>query len=114
MKTFYRVSNIDTQQGLWYNFQGKFTGLIHKDFNFCKNKDLEMDFDEELVGYLSVTDSLDTLYNWFSKEDILELQKHGYFIHVYQTDSYKFYEKFQHLVIKKSESILVEKIILNE
>ena len=34
MKRFYRVCNTDTQQGLWYHFDGKFTGLIHDDFNF--------------------------------------------------------------------------------
>jgi IS1 family transposase len=112
MKTFYRVSNTNTQQGLWYNFDGNFTGLIHNKFNFCTHKDLKMDFDETLVGYLSATDSLDTLYEWFPKEDILKLQKHGYYIHIYETDDFKFYEKFQHLVINQSKSKLITKIIL--
>ena len=31
MKRFYRVSNVETQQGLWYNFNGEFTGLIHNE-----------------------------------------------------------------------------------
>lgn len=112
MKRFYRVCNTDTQQGLWYHFDGKFTGLIHDDFNFCKNNELKMDFDEELVGWLSATDSLETLYHWFPKEDIIELQKHGWTIHVYETDEYRFYERFQHLVISKEKSKLIEKLIL--
>jgi len=73
MKTFYRVSNTDTQQGLWYNFSGEFTGLIHNKFDFCLHKELKMDFDEELVGYLSATDSLETLWQWFPKDDIIKL-----------------------------------------
>lgn len=112
MKTFYRVSNTETQQGLWYNFDGNFTGLIHNEFNFCLHKDLKMDFDEELVGYLSATESLETLYQWFPKEDIIKLQEHGYYIHVYETDDHKFYERFQHQVINQSKSKLVKQIKL--
>lgn len=113
MKKFYRVSNSETHQGLWYDFTGKFTGLIHNEFNFCKHKDLEMDYDPELKGYLSATDSLDSLFEWFPKEDIINLQKQGYYIHVYETDDYKFYERFQHLVINQNKSKLIEKIQLN-
>lgn len=71
-----------------------------------------MDFDEELVGYLSATESLDTLYEWFPKDDIVKLQKHGYFIHVYETDDHKFYQRFQHQVISQSKSKLIKKIVL--
>lgn len=114
MKKFYRVSNTETQQGLWYNFNGEFTGLIHNKFNFCLHNSLAMDYDKELCGYLSATPSLDTLYNWFPKKDIIELQKHGYFIHVYETDDHKFYERFQHDVINQSKSRLIQKIVLDE
>jgi len=99
-------------QGLWYDFKGTHTGLIHNEFNFCLNKDLKMDFDPELKGYLSATDSLETLYNWFTKEDIINLQKHNYFIHVFESDDYKFYDRFQHLVINQSKSKLIDKIVL--
>lgn len=112
MKKFYRVCNTQTQQGLWYRFDGIFLGLIHAEFSFCKHKNLMMDFDEELVGWLSATDTLESLYEWFPKKDIKKLQKHGWFIHVYETDDYKFYEKFQHLVINQNKSKLLEKIIL--
>jgi hypothetical protein len=112
MKKFYRVSNEETQQGLWYSFDGAFTGNIHHRFDFCKNRDLAMDFDEELVGFISVVPSLEELYAWFPKEDILELQKHGYYIHVFESDDHKFYERFQHTVINQSTSKVIEKIIL--
>jgi hypothetical protein len=41
-KTFYRVCNNDSLQGLWYNYDGTFTGLIHNEFNFCVNNELKM------------------------------------------------------------------------
>jgi hypothetical protein len=112
MKTFYRVCNTETQQGLWYSFQGEFTGFIHDRFSFCKNKDLKMDFDEELRGYLSATDSFEDLFNWFTKEDIKTLQESNYFIHEYETKDYKFYDRFQHFVINQENSKLIKKVIL--
>lgn len=112
MKTFYRVNHEQTKQGLWYKFEGEFSGLIHNEFKFCTNNELRMDFDQELVGWLSTTDSLEKLYHWFSKEDIKKLQEHGWFIHAFETDKWKFYEKFQHDVICQKNSILTQKIIL--
>jgi len=112
MKRFYRVCNTETQQGLWYQFNGLVSGLIHNEFNFCKHNSLAMDFDSNLVGWLSATDSLDDLYNWFPQEDIKRLQEHGWFIHVYESNDYKFYEKFQHLVINQDNCVLIDKIIL--
>ena len=111
-KKFYRVSNETTQQGLWYSFNGEFTGNIHKKFDFCKHRDLAMDFDEDLVGFISATPSLDELYLWFPKEDIIRLQKHGYYIHVFESNNHKFYERFQHQVIDQKSAKLIQKIVL--
>jgi hypothetical protein len=49
-KTFYRVANVTTNQGLWYNIDGEFTGLIHKKYSFCRSNVLPMPFDENLNG----------------------------------------------------------------
>ena len=32
-KLYYRIAHEDTQQGLWYDSKGNFTGLIHDEFN---------------------------------------------------------------------------------
>lgn len=109
-KKFYRVCNPATEQGLWYDFDGKFTGLIHDRFSFCTNSKLPMDFDEELVGWLSATDTLEGLWHWFSREDVEELQKHGWFIFEYEATSYKFYDRFQHYVICQNTSKNIGKI----
>jgi len=110
MKTFYRVCNPETQQGLWYNFSGDFTGLIHDRFGFCKNKDLIMDFDPDLVGWLSAVEKLEDLWEWFTQSDIRELQLHGWFIYEYLVEDYFFYEKFQHYVICQKTSKINKRI----
>lgn len=109
---FYRVCNIDTQQGLWYDYSGKFLGLIHDEFSFCSNSSLRMDYDEELVGWLSATQSIDDLYKWFTVEDIIELQTRGWCIHEYDVRRFWFYEPFQHFVICQETSVPVRKIML--
>lgn len=109
---FYRVSNIETDQGLWYDKNGQFTGLIHNEFNFCQNNELLMDFDPDVVGYLSAVEQLDILYNWFSKSDILKLQDYNYFIHEYKCNDFKWYDKFHHYLINQNDIKLNKRIIL--
>ncbi len=111
-KVFYRVCNTETQQGLWYNFKGRFTGLIHNEFNFCEHNKLEMEFDPLLKGYLSSAESLEGLYFWFPQEDILKLQEHGFKIHEYESTDYWFYDRFQHMVINQEEAKLLRVITL--
>lgn len=112
MEKFYRVCNNKNKQGLWYTQEGIHTGLIHDKFNFCLNSDLKMDFDTELIGWLSAVKSIDDLYAWFTFEDILELQKHNYFIFEYEVESHKFYDRFQHFVIEQHTSKPIKQIIL--
>ncbi len=104
-KLFYRVCHKDTLQGLWYDYKGKFTGLIHNELDFCMHNKLEMDFDNEIVGWLSAVNSLEALHQWFSVSDIIELQKHGWFVHTFEAEHVKFYDRFQHTIIKQSTSI---------
>jgi hypothetical protein len=112
-KLFYRVCNTQTEQGLWYDAQGNFTGLIHDRFDFCKNNSLGMDYDPELRGYLSATPELEMLWHWFPKEDITKLEKHGWFIHEYAVEDYKFYDRFQHTIINQATSKLIRRIELS-
>jgi len=110
-KLFYRVGT-DSTEGLWYDKDGNFTGLIHGPFSFCTNSKLEMPFDHEIVGFLSVADSLEHLYQWFPRKDILKLQTAGFYILEYSATDWKFYESFQHNVINQHTSILTNKLIL--
>ena len=112
-KLFYRVCHKETLQGLWYDYKGLFTGKIHQEFDFCTHNKLEMDFDDEIVGWLSATDSLETLYQWFPMVDILKLQEHGYYIHTFEATEQRFYERFQHIVINQATSVPKEIITLS-
>lgn len=105
-KLFYRVANHETQQGLWYDFKGNFTGFIHDKFNFCTNNKLPMPYDPNIVGWLSATETLDELFNWFTQKDIEELEKHGYTIALYEASEYKYHNN--HWIIKQDDSRLVE------
>lgn len=71
-----------------------------------------MPFDNQLVGYLSVADSLEHLYQWFSKQEILRLQECGFNIYEYVSKDYKFYDLYKHNVVNQHSSIINNVIIL--
>lgn len=110
-KLYYRIGS-ENNQGLWYNPQGQFTGLIHTEFNFCQASNLQMPFDPDIVGFISVADSLEHLYQWFSKEEIIKLQQLGFSILEYSADVVKFYEPYQHNVICEKTSVLNNKLLI--
>lgn len=105
LKIFFRVANPTTQQGLWYDFKGKFTGLIHNKFSFCENSKLEMPFNPELTGWLSATNSIEDLFYWFTPLDILRLQSYGYYVVSYSATDYKKYNNHWLINQKTSEFI---------
>ena len=74
-KIFYRVTDHNTEQGLWYDFEVNFTVLIHDKFHFCGASELPMPFDPDVVGWLSSTDNLNDLFQWFTKEEIKKLRE---------------------------------------
>ena len=110
MRRFFRVNHYRTGQGLWYGWAGDFTGLIHNRFGFCKNTSLAMDFDPELVGWLSAAQSLEELDFWFNEEDISRLKRYGWYVHEYEVaeEDCRFYEKFNHWVIRQGAEKLIK------
>lgn len=113
-RVFYRVCHEHSLRGLWYDYQGSFTGIIHNEFDFCLHNELKMDFDPELVGWLSATESLDDLFKWFPISDILKLQQEGWYLHKFVATDVKFYDRFQHMVINQETSKPLEKLILQK
>jgi hypothetical protein len=111
-QVFYRVANIETQQGLWYDWEGQHTGLIHTTYNFCKSSDLPMPYDPNVSGWLSSTDSLENIWHWFPKKDIFDLQKEGWFLYAYLADSFKEYEN--HYLVDQKTSIPLLKFIIGD
>ena len=112
MKTYYRVCNIIQEKGLWYDTNGSFTGIIHKEYDFCGASVLPMDFDNELIGWLSAVEELDQLWGWFNKKEVKRLQEYNYFIYAFEAEEEKFYDNYKHLVIKQETATPVRKITL--
>lgn len=76
-KYFYRIGNQST--GLWYDQKGEFTGIIHTDkYEWLGASILKMPFDEEIKGFLSVADSLEHLYQWFTASVSMVYSKRNY------------------------------------
>lgn len=111
MPTFYRVCDPEKEQGLWYDPEGNFTGIVHG-LDYLRVQQLRMDYDPEVVGWLSCTDSLDKLWAWFSKEEILRLQERGLYIHEYTSKDFKHYKQFDHMLIKQDTARVIRKIVL--
>lgn len=105
-RLFYRVCNINSLQGLWYNWDGEFTGLIHNKFNFCGSSNLQMPFDESVVGWLSATDTLENLWKWFTKEEVFKLQSYGYYVYAFKVTDYKVHNNHQLISQTTSEPFL--------
>lgn len=97
IKTFYRVAN-SNNEGVWYDKEGNHTGLIHTKFNFLSNHELPMPYDKDVVGWHSAVDSLDDLYNWFTKDDIENLKPFGYKVVSYIDVEFRKYKN--HYLIK--------------
>lgn len=109
-KIFYRVANIETHDGLWYDQQGIFTGKIHKEFDFLGASQLLMPEDKELVGFISVADSLEHLGQWFTKSERERLRESNYHTYAFLAEDYKYYSPFSHNVINQQTSRVLHKI----
>lgn len=101
-KIFYRVGT-QNGGGMWYNTNGKFHGSIHKEeFSMLQCHKVPMPFDKDIVGYLSVADSLENLKQWFNDDDMRILEPLGFKILAYLATDYKLHQN--HWVINQESS----------
>lgn len=108
----YRVGNT---QGLWYDADGNYTGLIHKLEDGAAGA-LPMGFDPifrtDGQKWISVTTSLETLRNWFSEADMRELLPQGYVVE--EIDALRHrqvsFEGFSHEVYSARDAISIRTI----
>jgi hypothetical protein len=84
-KSFYRVGSVLKGTGLWYDDSGKLINLAKTQFNL-KSGDLPMGYDPNIVGYLSVTDTLDNLLQWFTLDEMITLKDAGYKLMCFDVD----------------------------
>lgn len=86
MTTLFRVENLTTLHGLWYNDDGTFTEYIKK-MDGAQSADLPMGFDPEFRrdgNWVSACDNLPDMKNWFSSKDLSHLSEVGYGLYAYE------------------------------
>ncbi len=111
-KRFWRFHDTSGKgQGLWYSIGGVFINRIQQEFSFCKASSMSMEFDPEMVGWLSATESLEVLFQWFSREEILKLQESGFRVVIFEATEYRQYNG--HWLIKQGSSVIAETVVLD-
>ena len=92
MPIVFRVENPLTKQGLWYGEDGVFNPFI-KTLSNALSKDLPMNFDPafkaEGLDWISGCDNLPDMQNWFSKQDLQELEGRGYRLYQFNVNRYR-------------------------
>ena len=101
---FFRVGNLETNDGLWYSQDGEFHGNIHKKYTFLSCSGLPMPYDAKAVGYLSCTKTFEELKAWFTPEDLKSIAFAGYYIAEFESDDYFEYEN--HWLIKTNAKVM--------
>lgn len=105
---FYRVGTTD-QSGMWYDQNGNFHGAINSPaFKMLKCNQVQMPFCKETVGYLSATQTLEELEQWFPKEDMAVLEPLGFKILAYEVIDYKYHKANNHWLINQESSVLIK------
>ena len=114
MATLYRVENPISQQGLWYKTDGTFNPFI-KTLTNALAKDLPMGFDAQFkvegLDWVSACDNLPDMRNWFSTQDLMELDGRGYNLYEFTVNRYRAVNG--HAVFAKEHVIEQNKIDLS-
>lgn len=105
---FYRVQHPDGL-GLWYNSQGEYTYEIGKAAVRAKGLDMSKDTDCE-GGWLSCTTSFEDLMQWWTTEEMLEMEELGYEICIFKATKYRKAIKYDHWLFHQEGSELIGKI----
>lgn len=102
----FRVENPVTNQGLWYDGDGNFNPFILT-LAAAKSRDLPMEFDPDMLAggqrWYSACDNIPDLQHWFSRQDLLELDKAGYGLYQFDVSDYR--QRNGHAVFTRSQVV---------
>jgi hypothetical protein len=114
MAKLYRVENPLSQQGLWYRADGMFNPFI-KTLTNALARDLPMGFDPQFkvegLNWISACDNLPDMRNWFSTQDLQELEARGYSLFEVNVERYRTVNG--HAVFAKEHVLQTEKLDLS-
>lgn len=106
-KLFYRVGTLDNR-GMWYDNKGVYHGAMNSpEFEKLSCHKVQMPYDESIVGYLSVAETLEELKHWFNDNDMALLAPLGFRILTFEATDYRRHDN--HWVINQETSILKDK-----
>lgn len=111
----YRVGKSDSLNGLWYDKNGSYTGLIH---NLSEGNAALLPMGPHPIfrtdghHWISTTDSLEMLKNWFSEQDMTELTEQGYELLKIEVSGYRrfHFEGYSHEVYSDHQLIHINAI----
>lgn len=111
-RVIYRIENLETMNGMWYNNAGVFSPILYKIAPKAKAIELPMPFDmahkADDKNWYSAGGSIDEMNYWFSREDALNLVNNGFKLYHIEVDDWV---KREHEVLFTRESVLVQKEI---
>lgn len=114
-RIFYRVQELGTTKGLWYDRDGIFNNRIQtkEEFGFLRHKNLPMEKDDAIpIGWLSATHSLQTLFDWFNMDELRILKSRNIYLFGYRVsyENYMWYSKYNHYLINSQNFELILKM----
>lgn len=108
----YRIENLVTEVGLWYNQQRELEPMI-KQLDNAKCRDLPMPFDPSVyaaqnTAWYSGTDSIEQMQDWLDWKDLKELKHLGYHLYEYDVREYR---KVPGHIIYTREAVIASRIL---
>jgi hypothetical protein len=101
----YRVENLATQEGLWYNSKDQSSSAVVHNLELSARV-LPMDFAKEIAEYhwKSAADSINQLKYWFNREDLLKLIPIGFNLYEIDADIVKTHttEHYSHALFQEN------------
>lgn len=103
----YRIGKLGTGQGLWYDSTGAETGIIHRKGLRAAALPMEPHPVFRYGGYrwISATDTLEGLGNWFTRDEMPALAADGYQLEVVAVSAYLrlHFETYSHEVYRDED-----------
>lgn len=105
----YRIQNKETKDGMWYNSDGTYNGII-KELSDGLSADAPMPEDQyrnkNNKQWISSVPLLNYLFEWFSMKDIIELKERGYGLYEIKCSDYRKISKTEYIF--RREDIIYE------
>lgn len=106
MQKVYRIENLNSDDGLWYNRSGERTDFIINEIDNAKSRDIPMGYNPNIVGgWLSAAETVAAMGDWLSLKDALEFESKGYQFFEVQVPEYR--HEYGHVVFQRENAIFV-------